>query len=200
MYTVRCQVSFGCLGQPNVAISSGVENVQRGSASKEHFLKTERILRQEWEGEYWKSAYFFCDFSELKTVSYCTPYASCIGKTSNHHKTHTCFWQRVEFLLLFFFISLSVFKSTIIYSAGLSIFVTSTGQNASLIHCARLKVFTTHPHLKVCKTNPLVNKTKRRTIKIQKWLPSDTRIRNGWRSLLDAAPLFLKSFKTCSSG
>lgn len=82
--------------KPNVAVSLG-ENVQRGSASKEQQgipkdgEDPENIMAG--RGGYWKSAYFFsvCDFCELKTVSYCTPYASCIGKTSNHHKTHTCF-------------------------------------------------------------------------------------------------------------
>lgn len=88
-----------------------------------------------------------------------------------------------------------VLQSTIILSE-FKHNVTSTGQNASLIHCARLLYMYTLPTThKLCKTNPLINKG--RTIKIQ----------NGFRpntQLTYCRSLFLKypprKLKTCSSG
>lgn len=78
-------------------------------------------------------------------ISYCTSYASCIGKTANHHKTYTCFWQLVGFLHFYFVFLL---QRTIILSE-LKRNITSTGKNASLIHCAIL--YYLHPHFNCAK-------------------------------------------------
>lgn len=122
-------------------------------------------------------------------------YAFCIGKNNQSSQDIHLFLTVCWFLHFSFVFFFSVLQSTIILSE-FKHNVTLTGQNASLIHCARLIYLQPTPPLNNC-AKPTHSLTKEGQLKIQNGFRPNIHLHKS-KSLFSKYPL--RKLNTCSSG